>query len=598
MAGKIDAPVSGLKVKNLHNGSIALVLVGQASPNGELYNPEKAPKPLSTVREYSKMYVRFWDHYLGRERTTILYATLSLSNTRYTICDKGLVNALEGTGLEVSKSIFGMDKQYDLSSTGILFLAQDPTLNAAAGPPRIDLYYISLSTFSERDPPKPSLIRAPGFGGSSSSPVFSTSGNSVAFLQNEDYIKYYGKNYLFVIPDISNSSVAKKLSLSTEKSGPSWNLTPSSVMFSSDGKELYLSAEEDGSGKLFKVPSSPTTSGAILVPLSEDGVVSAAHRCGTSSNQLLVTKTNYVDNGIYSLLNPSDGASHLVLSASKKGSAFGLHPSQVSKIYFKGAGNYNVQAWVLKPSDFSNQKTYPLAFLVHGGPVSAWNEGWSTRWNPAVFAEQGYVVVLPNPVGSTGFGQDHIDAIDEQWGGLPYQDLVNCFDYIDSELKFVDTERAVALGASYGGYMMNWIAGQPLAKKFKTLVCHDGVFSMYNMYSSDIGGISDNGGPLSKNKAGWDKWDPAQHTDKWTTPMLFIHSDLDFRCPITDGLAPFCVLQEKGIESRFLNFPDENHWVLKPENSLRWHQTVLGWINKYARVDGISLGPPVSEPHS
>lgn len=208
---------------------------------------------------------------------------------------------------------------------------------------------------------------------------------------------------------------------------------------------------------------------------------------------------------------------------------------------------------------------------------------------------------MPNPTGSTGFGTNFIESITGEWGGRAYKDIENCFAYIESEMPFVDTDRAVALGASFGGYMMNWIAGQPLARKLKTLVCHDGIFSVYNMLASDVSSSlnTDFGGHLWDAKHKWDKWDPAQHTQNWVTPMLVIHSDKDFRCPITEGLAAFNVCQIRGIESRFLNFPDENHFVLKRENSLRWHRTVLGWINKYASNEGsgrVRLEPPISQP--
>lgn len=193
---------------------------------------------------------------------------------------------------------------------------------------------------------------------------------------------------------------------------------------------------------------------------------------------------------------------------------------------------------------------------------SSWTRSWSTRWNPAVFAEQGYVVICPNPTGSTGYGQALVDAITESWGGLPYEDLVNGFEYIKQHLPYVDTDRAVALGASYGGYMMNWFQGHPLGRVFKALVCHDGVFSMTNQISSDEQYFPnhDLGGPYWKNRETWEKWSPARFTGNWSTPMLVIHNELDYRLPISEGLAMFNVLQERGIESRFLTFSDENHW--------------------------------------
>jgi dipeptidyl aminopeptidase/acylaminoacyl peptidase len=201
----------------------------------------------------------------------------------------------------------------------------------------------------------------------------------------------------------------------------------------------------------------------------------------------------------------------------------------------------------------------------------------------AVFAEQGYVVVAFNPTGSTGFGQGLTDGIQNQWGGRPYNDLVLGWDYICSNLSYVDTDRAIALGASYGGYMVNWIQGHDLGRKFKALFTHDGVFSTLAQYSSEELWFPqhDFNGTLWENWENYARWNPANLTDQWATPHLIVHNELDYRLPISEGLSAFNILQTKGIPSKLLSFPDENHWVLKPENSLVWHKTVLDWLNGY-----------------
>jgi dipeptidyl aminopeptidase/acylaminoacyl peptidase len=279
-----------------------------------------------------------------------------------------------------------------------------------------------------------------------------------------------------------------------------------------------------------------------------------------------------------------------ISSNSRTGSLFGLSRNQVDEIYWAGANKdveTNVHAWVIKPWNFDPKKKYPLAYLVHGGPQGAWTDSWSTRWNPAVYAEQGFVVVSPNPTGSTGYGQDFVDAIQGQWGGLPYEDLVLGFEYIKDHLDYVDTDRAVALGASYGGYMMNWFQGHDLGRKFKALVTHDGVFSMTSQLASEelYFPFHDLKGPLWENPDAWSEWDPSRFAGKWETPNLIIHSDLDYRLTMNEGLSAFNVLQSRGIESQLLNFPDENHWVLKPENSLVWHEVVLDWINAHVGLE-------------
>src|SRR5215469_11583149 len=235
---------------------------------------------------------------------------------------------------------------------------------------------------------------------------------------------------------------------------------------------------------------------------------------------IFLSCTSLIDSSAYYLV-PNDGSSPRLLSSlSQNGFKFGLSHNQISEIYFPGATpNTSIQAWVIKPSTFKKDEKYPLAYLIHGGPQGAWTNGWSTRWNPTVFAEQGYVVITPNPTGSTGFGQALTDAIQEQWGGLPYQDLVNSFEYIEKHLDFVDTSRAVALGASYGGYMMNWIQGMPLGRKFKALVTHDGVFNMASQLASEelYFPLAEMKGPPWKVPKEWEKWDPSRFTANWAT---------------------------------------------------------------------------------
>jgi pre-mRNA-splicing helicase BRR2 len=315
------------------------------------------------------------------------------------------------------------------------------------------------------------------------------------------------------------------------------------------------------------------------------------------TSKLLVSSSSLVDNSIWSIIDPSHPEEvQLVSSNGRNGSAFGLSPAQVDEIWFRGAEGHPVHAWVVKPSHFKPGEKYPLAYLIHGGPQGAWNDQWSTRWNPAIYAEQGYVVIAPNPTGSTGYGQHFTDAIRGQWGGRPYEDLVKGFEYIEQNLEYVDTSRAVALGASYGGYMMNWIQGHPLGRKFKALVTHDGVFSMTSQLASEeqYFPLHDLEGPIWKVPENWAKWDPSRFTGEWQTPHLIIHNELDYRLTIAEGLAAFNVLQMRGIDSAFLTFPDENHWVLNPENSLMWHRTVLNWINKYTGLPPVADEPDLS----
>jgi dipeptidyl aminopeptidase/acylaminoacyl peptidase len=245
-----------------------------------------------------------------------------------------------------------------------------------------------------------------------------------------------------------------------------------------------------------------------------------------------------------------------------------------------------MQMWILKPPGFDPKKKWPVVYLVHGGPQGAWEDGWSFRWNPQVWAAQGYVIAMPNPRGSTGFGQKFVDEITGDWGGKCYRDLVAGLDYVE-KLPYVDKDRIASAGGSFGGYMMNWFAVNDIAPRFKCLVTHCSVWNFESM-----GGTTDelwfdeweHGGLPWEKPQKYREFSPhvrAGNLGKHKVPMLIIHNDLDFRCPIGQGHELFSALQRQGVPSRFVNFPDEGHWVLKPKNSQRWHQEVFAWLKKY-----------------
>jgi dipeptidyl aminopeptidase/acylaminoacyl peptidase len=251
-----------------------------------------------------------------------------------------------------------------------------------------------------------------------------------------------------------------------------------------------------------------------------------------------------------------------------------------------GAGGTPMQMWILKPPGFDPKKKWPLAFLVHGGPQGAWEDGWSYRWNPELWAAQGYVVALPNPRGSTGFGQKYIDEISGDWGGKCFDDLMAGLAYLEKQ-PYIDTERMAAAGASFGGYMMNWFQGHTI--KFKTLITHCGVYNFDSMYAlTDELWFDEweHGGPPWANRDSYEKFSPHRFAKNFKTPMLIIHNDQDFRVPVAEGLQLFTTLQRLGVPSKMINFPDESHWVLKPANSAYWHKEVFAWLAKYAPPGG------------
>ena len=249
---------------------------------------------------------------------------------------------------------------------------------------------------------------------------------------------------------------------------------------------------------------------------------------------------------------------------------------------FKGAENADVQGFLVKPPGFDASKKYPLKFLIHGGPQGAWGNSWSYRWNPELFAASGYVVVMINPHGSTGYGQKFTDGVNLDWGGKPYVDLMKGLDYVEKTYPFIDKTREAALGASYGGYMANWILGH--TDRFKCVVSHDGVFNTESAYGTTEElwfNEWEFGGPPWKNRELYRKWSPHLFADKMKTPTLVVHGQLDYRLDVSEGFQLFTTLQRMKVPSKMLYFPDEGHWVLKPQNSRLWYQTVDGWVDQW-----------------
>jgi len=252
---------------------------------------------------------------------------------------------------------------------------------------------------------------------------------------------------------------------------------------------------------------------------------------------------------------------------------------------FKGANGEQVWGMITKPKGATGK--LPMAFLVHGGPQGSFGNSWSTRWNPKVMASQGYAVVSIDFHGSAGYGQEFKDSINQDWGGKPLEDLKLGYEAALKVDKQIDGERSCALGASYGGYMMNWIAGN-WPDRFDCIINHAGIFDLRSFaFSTEELWFDqwDHGGPWWK-RADPEKWNPINKIENWKTPTLFIHGEKDFRIPYTQSIMPFTYAQEKEIPSKLLIFPDENHWVLKGKNSVQWHRTVFDWMKKWTAVKG------------
>jgi dipeptidyl aminopeptidase/acylaminoacyl peptidase len=256
--------------------------------------------------------------------------------------------------------------------------------------------------------------------------------------------------------------------------------------------------------------------------------------------------------------------------------------SRLESFWFAGAHNDKVEGWLVKPPDFDPDKKYPIKFLIHGGPQGAWGDDWSFRWNPELFAANGYVVIMINFHGSTGYGQKFIDAINGDWGGAPFADLMSGLDYAEKAYPFIDKDRECALGASYGGYMTNWILGH--THRFKCIVTHDGMFNTESAWGTTeelwFNEWEFKGTPYT-NRELYRKWSPHLSAANFKTPVLVVHGQLDYRLDVSEGFQLFTTLQRLKVPSKMLYFPDEGHWVLKPQNSQLWYKTVNDWVDQW-----------------
>lgn len=347
------------------------------------------------------------------------------------------------------------------------------------------------------------------------------------------------------------------------------------MSWSDNSKMLYFPAEEKGNTPLWSV----SLKGNDVKKIVDNGVNGDF---SVSSNGKLLLFTHQLFTRPVEIYTASSDGKKLTQLTHVNDEMFSkLKFTDPEYVWFTGAGGDKIQMWIAKPPSFDPSKKYPLVYWVHGGPQSAFLNSWSYRWNSQLWAAQGYIVALPNPRGSVGFGQKFTDDISHDWGGKVYEDVMNGVAYMEA-LPYVDASRMAAAGASYGGYMMNWLNGH--TDKFKTIICHDGVYNFSSMYGTteEVWFDEWEHGIPWENPEG-EKFSPHLYAKNFKTPTLIIHSELDFRVPISEGQQLFTTLQRKGIPSKFLSFPDEGHWVLKPQNSELWHQTVFEWLGGYLK---------------
>ena len=363
----------------------------------------------------------------------------------------------------------------------------------------------------------------------------------------------------------------------TRRLAPNFDNWVDSITWSPDSKSIFITAPEKSKEAIYEVNVADGAPHLIWNDAAADAVtVRSSDRTIYFDRSSMTRPTD-----IYALARGASAASQI--THDNDALVANIAMGAPSDIWYAGAEDAQIQGLIVRPPNFDASKKYPAIVLIHGGPQGAWLDSWGYRWNPQMFAARGYVIFMPNPRGSTGYGQKFVEGVSGDWGGKPYIDIMNGVDKL-AAMPFVDPNRISAAGASYGGYMIDWILGH--TDRFKSLVTHDGVYDLTAMYGSTeelwFPEWEFRGTPWD-NPELYIKWSPNMFAKNFKTPTLVVHSELDYRVPVTQGMELFTALQRRGVPSEFLYFPDEGHWVLKPQNSKLWYDTVRDWIDRWTR---------------
>ncbi len=509
---------------------------------------------------YDRLFVRHWDSWEDGRRNHLFV---------YRLADGSLVDVMRDMDADCPSRPFGGSEEYAISpdSKALVFSAKDVGREEAWST-NYDLFWVNLEKLG-----KPVKLTAnPAW---DTQPRFAPHGKVLAYL-TMSRPGYESDRFDIVLRDLVTGNERRVVVRADE--GPRGDRSPVELRWSRDGRTLYCTADHLGQKAIFAVD---VFSGASRVVAGE-GTCSDVQDLG--DGRLLYA--------LNSLLGPTELYTVAVdgtdvrrvthLNDAKVAAARFGKPEQFT---FKGAQGDTVYGYIVYPVDFDPKKKYPVAFLIHGGPQGSFGNEFHYRWNPQAYAGAGYAAVMIDFHGSTGYGQAFTDSINNDWGGKPFEDLMLGLDYVLGKYRFLDGQRVGALGASFGGYMINWIAGKA-PDRFKCLVCHDGnldermaYFDTEELWFPEW----DHAGLPWEKPENYRKHNPIEGAANWKTPMLVIHGGKDYRVVDTHGLSTFTLLQRKGIPSQLLYFPDENHWVLKPHNSILWHETVLAWLDRWLK---------------
>jgi dipeptidyl aminopeptidase/acylaminoacyl peptidase len=445
------------------------------------------------------------------------------------------------------------------------------------------------------DDPNAKPVKISTAAGGDHSPAYSPDGKYIAW-RSQERAGYESDRFRLVIYDRATKEVKEPM--------PGFDRWVDEFAWAPDSEWIYLASGEVGESPVFGINlkyseyRKLTSKGEYgsLTPTADEKFLIASRMTVAMPSEIVALDVSMVPHARISsaysklpagrpdLLPAMQAVNETQITHVNDALLAQLDLPDMESFWFPSIGKVQVQGFLIKPPGFDPAKKYPVKFLIHGGPQGAWGDSWSYRWNAELLAANGYVVVMINPRGSTGYGQAFVDGVNGDWGGKPYVDLMRGLDYAEAHYPFIDKGRECALGASYGGYMANWILGH--TQRFQCIVTHDGMFNPESAYGTTeelwFNEWEFKGTPWEK-RALYRKWSPMLAETNFKTPTLVVHSQLDYRLDVSEGYQLFTTLQRMHVPSKMLYFPDEGHWVLKPQNSELWYKTVNDWVDQWTK---------------